>query len=381
MKLRIAHIISSLERGGAETILFQIVHGIQSEFDQLIIFIHDGPYRQEFEKLHIPCVQLHAFGTYLNPFLWRQLWLLIQKFNPDVIHSSLWAANVMSRVMGKLLKIPTITTLHAIREHEGTLRAHIDKIVHIKSTKTIAATATIARSMLNSGNYRPGELSIIANGVDTQALFATAQQANISLPKEAATFVIGAVGRFVPVKNFDFLITAFDEFRMIFPSARLVIIGSGPEESKLRRLIKSLELEHFVTLLTGQVATPYYQFFDCFVHTSSHEGLSLVLLEALTFRVPVIVSLPTIVAGVNDHEVIIHKHNGLVVPPHDQIALVNALVQMIKDKDLRLQLAHEGYKTVSQHYTLSRMLEQYRETFYQVAQTRRMPPTDRSHIS
>ena len=149
---------------------------------------------------------------------------------------------------------------------------------------------------------------------------------------DLSTPTIVSIGRLVPWKGFTELIRALVKVQHQIPDVRLVIIGDGPEYGRLQEAIKANQLQGAVQLM-GQLPFEqtfnYLQSADCLVLNSSYEGLSHVLLEGMAAGVPIVA---TDVCG--NSEVIEDKHSGLLVPWNDQIALVSAIVELLKNRDL-----------------------------------------------
>lgn len=360
-QVHIVHFISSLQRGGAETILMQLVAGLQNEYRHTVIYLHDGLYRDELQQRGIALYHLCARGSYLNPWLWFRCYSLLKQLKPDLLHTSLWAANLMGRLVGRLLRIQTIASLHALVEHEGGVRLFIDRCTAVRSVPAIATSHTIARSMVSARKYREEDMTIIPSGVDREEIMHKASLHPCTYRKESNTFVIGAVGRLIPVKRYGLLIEAYADLYVHFPHIRLLLIGAGPEEASLRAQIATHGLTDVVTLITNVVAAPYYQFFDAFVLPSVAEGLGLVTLEAQLFSVPVIVA-----EQYGAHEIVCHNENGLCIPPDRKDLLSAALQQLIIDSALRVRLGAAGRVTVTHLFSQQEMLARYRSSFNQV---------------
>lgn len=105
--------------------------------------------------------------------------------------------------------------------------------------------------------------------------------------EKVSTFV--SVGRFSPEKNQSRLIRAFALVHAARPDTRLLLIGSGPLEKKLRSLVSDLRLEEAVQF-TGQLPNPYIlmEAADCFVLSSDYEGQPMVILEAKMLGLPIV---------------------------------------------------------------------------------------------
>lgn len=358
--LCIVHIISSLHRGGAETILLSVVKELQKRgWQQTVLYIYDGPIREELTNIGVPCHCFRAPGSYANPLMWYRLYSHLRTIKPDVIHTSLWAANLMGRIVGSVMGIPVVASLHAVAAHEGNVRNAIDRVLPIRTPKTIAVSQGIADSVIAAGMYKKTDVVVVPNGIDVEGFRAVAKIASeVAYTRQPGDWVIGAVGRLVPVKRFDLLINVFAQFVRTYTHARLLIIGTGPAEHALRELIAQQECASRITLITNQKSAPYYRYFDCFVQPSEYEGLSLALLEALTMELPVVV---TGRSGI--HEVITHGVNGMVIPANDESALYHALIELITNAEQTNALRTAGHQCVIQDYALDHMVNAYEEIF------------------
>ena len=104
-------------------------------------------------------------------------------------------------------------------------------------------------------------------------------------------FVIGHVGRFYPQKNHDFLIDVFYEIRKQRANAKLLLLGDGPLQDKIRQKINSLGIADSVIFAGLQKdPAPFYSAMDVFCFPSLWEGLGIVLLEAQYNGLPCVVS-------------------------------------------------------------------------------------------
>lgn len=171
------------------------------------------------------------------------------------------------------------------------------------------------------------------------------------------------VGHLRYYKGLNYLLRALAEL----PNARLVIIGSGPEEKKLRGLARELQIADRVKF-AGEVsdaALPaYFAACDIFVLPSSErsEAFGVVQLEAMSAGKPIVCTeLGTGTSFVN-----VNGETGLVVPAREHRALVVALARLIADPGLRARMGAAGRERVQREFTLEKMVERvmgvYEET-------------------
>ena len=160
-----------------------------------------------------------------------------------------------------------------------------------------------------------------------------------------AEAVVLAAGRLVKEKNFASLICAFGRVTLLHPTAQLVIVGSGPEEPRIVRLIERCALSGHVSLFpwTDDIAS-YMKSADIFAVSSYREGWGRVIVEAMA------VGLPGVVTDVGCvGEVFVHDRHGIVVPVDDERALARALARLITDPALRRQYGEQSARDAVAH--------------------------------
>jgi glycosyltransferase involved in cell wall biosynthesis len=395
-KRKILHIISSLENGGAQAVLSTIIGQTGARYEHHVIYFHDGLYKHKLEELGARVYQVRGILCLYDPFFFIRLLMLVHALRPDSIHAVLWAATVCARIAGAILQIPVVLAIHGQVpvEYAGASRAFITKLVTKLTDFYARASRLFWRSPLNSGSRtgqafeKPGfsctlvavsgavrdsliahkfapasadSIQVIRNGVDVSQIVAAGARAGLRRADIGCNqdhMVFGAVGRLVPVKNYGLLIKAFAHVVAQFPLARLVIIGSGPEQPALESLIDLYNLQETVLLCGQQNACGYYPLFDCFVQPSAQEGLSIALLEALCF------GLPALVTGAGGaHDIIIDGKHGIVVEPNNQIVLMSGMLRIAFDATFRVACADECAALVRNTGGAAPMVERYAALF------------------
>lgn len=165
------------------------------------------------------------------------------------------------------------------------------------------------------------------------------------------TLVVLSVGRLSKEKGHEDLIRAFGAFRRRTPemSVRLIMVGEGPERSRLLSLCERFRLSEDVTFVGHQNdVSLYYSIADLFVLPSHTEGSPNVLLEAMSAGIPVIA---TNVGGIP--ELAGHETCALLVEDRDVAALSRAISRMLENKDLRERLRFSAGQMVLLHSPLA----------------------------
>jgi glycosyltransferase involved in cell wall biosynthesis len=176
------------------------------------------------------------------------------------------------------------------------------------------------------------------------------------------------VGRLVERKGVGYLI---DAVAMLPPAldATLVIIGDGPDrpalEARARATSARIEFRGWVTpeALHDAYATATAFALPAVVdERGDTEGLGMVLLEAMSYHVPVVT---TALGGITD--IVEDGATGLIVPPNDARALAAALERLIADRTLTATLGEAGQRLIEQRFSWPRIIDQFAEVYERLA--------------
>ena len=150
-------------------------------------------------------------------------------------------------------------------------------------------------------------------------------------PSDLNSNTVLAAGRLVPEKGFDLLLAAWEKVSLSCSEWKLRIVGSGPDELKLRQLAQSLRIQHSIDFVanTRDIVKEYCEA-SLFVCSSRFEGLPLVLIEAKSLGLPII----SFKCG-GPSFIVRNGIDGLLVPPGDISALASALLQLMKNEEQR----------------------------------------------
>lgn len=156
--------------------------------------------------------------------------------------------------------------------------------------------------------------------------------------------IIVSIARLVPWKGFEMLIKIWPELLKKNQDLKLIIVGDGPEQDNLERLIKTNNLIENVFLVgkkNHQEISDYFSSADIFVLNSGYEGLSHVLIEAMAHKVPIIASNK----GGNS-ELVKNNENGLLVEYNDSQAWQEAILNLSKNKELKENFINNSLKNL-----------------------------------
>lgn len=209
-----------------------------------------------------------------------------------------------------------------------------------------------------------GEARVVPNGVDIEefrpeksAAARKALRAELGLSKDAK--IIISTSRLVEKNAVDTLIEAATLLK--HRDTYVVVLGDGPERTKLEELVARHRLQGRVFLLGSrrhEDLPRYLANADIFVRVSRSEGQGISFVEAMAAGIPVIA---TPVGGIVDF--VFDRKTGLLVPPDRPEELAHAIDELLENRGLRGAIAREALTLAEARYTWDRIAEEYREVF------------------
>ena len=211
------------------------------------------------------------------------------------------------------------------------------------------------------------KLRIVPNGVDVDLFRSAKPVERGSVGCEEDSLVVGCVGRLSPEKGQRVLLSAFGEVASRHPAARLLLIGDGEERARLEAQARELGIGAATRFLGMRADVPaLIAACDVVVLPSHHEGLPLVLLEAMAAGKAVVA---TAVGAVP--QILEDGRTGLVVPPGEAGALAGAMEALLRDADRRRQIGVQASAHVEASYNFDQTMAQYEAVYDAVMGARR----------
>lgn len=160
-----------------------------------------------------------------------------------------------------------------------------------------------------------------------------------------------------PAKGIDILLKAWQQVNLQYPKALLTIVGNGNIEA-YRNHVSSMQLDDVIEIVGKDEPKKYYTSHDLFVLPSRREGMSNALMEAMMYEMPVVA---TNISG--NQDLVLPYETGILVPPNDEVALANAIIECIQNKTILNQWGKMGRNVILEKYTITRVAGLYTE-FY-----------------
>ena len=348
----IAHVIDSLEVGGAEAVVAALCrsHAAAGHRVEVHCLTTAGPLAAELVAEGVP-VHVHASKRASGSIarLLRAFW----RSRPDIVHCHNKSATVRAAVAARLTGArAVVSTRHGLGPSPFRLRTELKFwIAAAMLCDRVVAVCEAARRNL-AGGVRPvaHKLVTIRNGADRPR---EAADVGNSIAKTGFTLI--SVGRLVRAKDYDTLLRAVSVARADVPDLRLLLVGHGDEGPALTQLCASLGLDDVVRFCgERRDIGAWLRAADVFVLSSISEGLPISMLEAMAAGLPAIVTnvgaLPELVAL---------SGAGRIVPARDVDGLARAIVELAHRRQDLAALGERASRCYRDHFTPDRMAGDY----------------------
>jgi glycosyltransferase involved in cell wall biosynthesis len=145
---------------------------------------------------------------------------------------------------------------------------------------------------------------------------------------------------FHPYYSIDVVVRAFAEVQKEFPEARLDLVGQGPQEQEIRKLVRKLNLTNvnFAGVASRQEIGRFYDSADIFINASCLDNMPVSIMEAFASGMPVVSTAPE-----GMRYLIQHERTGLLSQPGDATALARNVVRLLRDSELSLRIASQAH--------------------------------------
>ncbi len=355
----LVQVLLNLDRGGLEAVAVDLAVALRGAgFRPVLVALDAG-------GVHEPVLRREQIEYYVmggrrlrDPRFTLALVSLFRHLKPLVVHTHHFSPLLHTLAAAKLARVPRLVhTEHSLEYLRSRRDYRIALRLMSRWCDAFVVVGSTQRAFYHSAVGIPERrLRVITNGVDTEVFRPVADRAAArraaGLP---AGVLIGTAGRLFPEKDYGTLVRAMQHVS----GADLVFIGDGPERASLEGLTVSLGLTprvHFVGW-RSDVAT-LLPALDVFVLCSLHEGLPLVVLEAMAAGVPVVATpvgdLPLVV---------VEGVTGYLVGVGDAAALGSRLRALVQDAALGEALGRAGRHRIEERYSRATMVRSYREAY------------------
>lgn len=372
--MRICHVAMGDLWAGAEVQLLALMTYLVRlpGFEYSVVLFNEGRLADELRKLPLSLAVIPEKQH--GPLaLAAGLARAFRRFRPDVVHTHKYKDSILASIVARCMGVPHVVRIvHGMPEPFQGLRnvkmsAYMiaDRFVTRRLVdKVIAVSSEIEQAL--GRLYHPDRLVCIHNGIDLEAVRVTTQRADKRREwgVDDKAMLIGTVGRLVPVKGHAVLLEAFRILSQSHSNVILIFVGDGPLRVRLEADAIRMGLGRSVIFAGHQEqAYDFINMVDVFVLPSLHEGIPMVLLEALALRRPVVASR---VGGIP--EVLADGYSGVLVLPTNAEELAAAIQSLIENPSKAVDFGASGRSQVESEFSAGLMATRTAE-MYRTLQT------------
>ncbi len=366
-KIRVLFVIDGLEYGGGERGFAQVAAGLRDRFEVSVASMSGGTFEHELRQFGIKIYPVDMSRQLsLKPV--RQIKEIIRNNKIDLVHSQGARTDFFARIAVRMQKprIRIVSTIQMPVEgyDVGALRKGVyrffDRFSERYVDRFVTVSEVLKKTLIEKHKIPEGKVVKIYNGIEIEKYRPNGKEVRsqksevrreFGLAKDAP--VIGAIGRMVWQKGFEYLIESIPTIIETLPQSKILIVGDGPPlRERLEALSKELGVRDNV-IFAGfrNDIKEILSAVDLLVVPSLLEGFPMIILEAMAMAKPIVA---TNIDGITEQ--ITDGVNGILIPPKDPSALAKSVVRVLNDKELARTMGLAAREKVKQEFSVEKMV-------------------------
>ena len=372
MLLKVLHLISGGDKGGAKTHVFTLLSALMEDIEINVICFMEGVFYQEIKDMPIPSMLIKQ--RYRNDLtILTKLVKHIRSERYDVIHAHGARANFITLLIRPFIKIPIITTVHSDYRMDFTQNIYKRIIftelnaVSLRFLDYYIAVSDNFKDMLVERKFDSEKVYTVYNAIDfnmhTPYLSKSdfLKRHKIKILSDSAT-IVGIIGRFDKVKGHEIFIKAANEILKVNKDVLFLLAGEGPEQSNLKNLVKNFGIQENI-IFTGFVDDifSFINAIDINVLSSYSESFPYVMLEGALMKKA---TVSTAVGGIPD--LIKDGETGFLAESANYCELADKILKFVENRDLREELGYNLYAYAKENFSKDSMKNRHIEIYNDV---------------
>jgi glycosyltransferase involved in cell wall biosynthesis len=363
---RVLQVVLSLNPGGTERLVLELVTRLGPSMPTAVCCLDEaGDWAKRLEDQGIVVHALRRAPGF-QPHLGRAIAEVAERHGATVIHAHHYSPFVYSCLARRRTHgVRLVYTEHGrvTDAPPSPKRRLVNRLYFARVPAHVFAVSDDLRRHMVQEGFPARRVGVIYNGIavgDAAAAAARRRQRDaLGVSDDAA--VVGTIARLDPVKDLGTMLRAVADARRTRPVVAL-IVGDGPERAALETLAAQLDLTAHVRFLGHRDdARDWLAACDLFVNSSLSEGVSLTILEAMA------ASLPVAATAVGGTPEVVTPECGRLVPARSPAELARAILDIVGDPDTARRMGATARARVCAHFTIERMVQQYRDVYEGVA--------------
>ena len=359
---RVLHVVLSLNPGGTERLVVALAERLGATTPTAVCCLDEIGAWGEALRLTGVRVESLARREGFRPALGYGIARMARDHRADVIHCHHYSPFVYAALSRAFYgRARLLFTEHGrLADAPPSAKRRLANAVLARMPDAVFAVSADLKGHLVREGFHDGQIRVLYNGIDVGPVPTPGDRtaAREALGVRDDGCVVATVARLDPVKGLGTLVEAFAGLYASEPRARLVVIGEGPERQTLQKLVVDYDLSRSVMLLGHRDdARRLLAGTDVYVNSSTFEGISLTILEAMA------ASLPVVATRVGGNPEIIDTSCGVLVDAGDAATLAAELRALAQAPERRMELGRLARQRVERQFSLDRMVREYSSVY------------------
>lgn len=379
-KIKVLHIINTLHLGGAEVNLFNLVRTTDANrFEVHIAYSFGGDIEEKFKKMEANLFKyaegIHKVRSLASIFIVFRLTKYIYRNKIQIIHTHNFNAHVWGSIAAKLTGAKLIEHVHDLRyENPDYLNKRGVKSQQFRfvryfarfSDVIIVLTENNKKFLLDNKMSSRGRIRVMLNGIDVDhriSIDSSALYRKLNIPENKK--IILSAARMSPEKNIKIVLAIAEKIKEKHKDTVFVIAGDGPLKNQLEDIANKKGLNdtvHFIGFYPD--IKELLSFTSIFIQPTLLELHSITMLEAMSMRVPVLVSKGV---GCND-QFLSYGVNAFLLDPYNIEEWCRIITSLLSDNTLRHSVAANGRKLVEDKCDIRKTIKSIENIYLELVQ-------------
>lgn len=369
-KKRILEFSTFAKIGGTQKILLEFLrHASHETYDYtMCVLLENDALNEEVSQLGIKNTSLNMRG-YWDLAAWWKLYRFAKPRHFDLIRTYGLKADIIGRIVGKLLGIPVnITSVRSTDPWRKWYHVLLDSLTSSFTDLYLSNSEAGRIAVCQRERIPETKTLMIPNGIDLVKFDphnVNNERVDVLKNKwgiKPTTKVVGVVANLCKMKGHNVLIDALPQIRHKFPELKCLFVGTDFLAGEIQQYARQQACEESIIFTGFQEDIPeMLTLMDIFVLPSQWEGLPTALLEAMAMKKPVVASS---VGGIP--ELIEHEKSGLLIPPETPDALAKTVLFLLEKPEFSCQIGEYAYQRVRKHFSIHSMVSQTESVYEQL---------------
>lgn len=362
-RIKILHIIDSLNIGGTEKQCVEIVKGTRGgKYDvRLVTLNKEGALCRELHESHIPFIELKISGGFYHPKSIIQIFklaLFMRKEKIHIVQTYGFYSTLPGVIAAKIARVPVvIAAKRDMNELISRPKIVAEKILWIFCDRIVVNAKKIQDYLTTKEDVPREKISVIYNGVDLRVIGSNIKSINYKKKSN----IVGMIARFRWPKDYKTFLDAAVIVLKTKMDVRFLLIGSGPLEADTKEYAEKLGIQDNVIFCGRKTGEELYNILKSFtisVLSTASEGIPNVLLESMAFGIPII-SNP--VGGIP--ELVEDGVSGCFFENERSDMLSEKIIYLLDNIKVAREMGMTGRRRIEQYFSYTVMMNRYTKLY------------------